>query len=157
MVRGWPSGSQSAWPEDPAQSPNWVCASSALGPMTATVRGPPEARGLPRPSSSAARPPANGSVPSLVSRTSERRAASRFSTACAPLPMTSACRAASGWRGFSKRPSSNLSVRMRRTAASISDSVNAPCATASWAPAKKFDVVITMSLPARTAAADACA
>ena len=37
ISRGWPSGSQSAWPEEPAQSPSWVCWSSALGPTTAIV------------------------------------------------------------------------------------------------------------------------
>ena len=69
---------------------------------------------------------ASGSVPSLRSSTSERRATSRLSSACSALPMTAACRAASGARGFSNRPSSNFSVRMRPTAASRSASSSRP-------------------------------
>ena len=35
MLRGWPCGIQSTWPELPAQSPSCAWASSASGPMTA--------------------------------------------------------------------------------------------------------------------------
>ena len=49
-----------------------------------------------RPSDPPSSPPASGSVPSLRSSTSERRATSRLSSACSALPITAACRSAIG-------------------------------------------------------------
>ena len=144
ISRGWPSGSQSAWPEAPAQSPSWVCASSALGPTTGDAsRGRVGRR--------------SGSVPSL--REQHQRAAGDLEVELGVLGAADDRGLALdvGCRGSSNRPSSNLSVRMRPTAASMSASSSSPRATASCAPSKNRGVVITMSLPARTAAAAACA
>nr|WP_033430172.1 hypothetical protein [Saccharothrix syringae] len=142
ISRGWPSGSQSACPDEPAQSPNWVWASSASGPTTAIRR---------------ARPPVSGRVPSLRSSTRERRATSRLSAAWSGWLITARCRSASGWRGSSNRPSSNFNDRIRATARSSSASASRPDSTASRAPSKNPGVVMIMSLPARTAAAAAWA
>ncbi|CAH0257084.1 hypothetical protein SRABI76_03391 [Microbacterium oxydans] len=135
ISRGCPS-SHPACPDPPAQSPSWVCASSASGPTTATDNGDVAS---------------SGRVPSFSSSTSERRAMSRLSSACAALP-TTASSSVPGRRGFSNSPSSNFSVRMRAAAASNASSASSPFETASSAPSKNEGVVMIMSLPARTAA-----
>ena len=119
--RGCPSGIQLICPEAPAQSPSCACGSSAFGPTTAMVRVGVVAA---RPARRADRRQGQRAVVAEQHEGPARHL--QFSAACSAQPMTAACRSRSGDRGSSNRPSSNLSVSIRRTASSMPASSSRP-------------------------------